>query len=153
MLHRESLALGVQQPWAELIVRGIKTIEVRSRATKMRGPIYVYASRRRSRSEEAIDAAARHGIDVATLATGRIVGSVELVDCRLAIESDVRVACVSQAMLVGQFAWLLAKPECYGCPVDVERVPYGIWFYPFGRASREEDERDRAETRRRGGKR
>jgi predicted transcriptional regulator len=40
-------ALSVRQPWAELILRGIKTIEVRSRLTKIRGCVQIYASRGR----------------------------------------------------------------------------------------------------------
>jgi hypothetical protein len=36
-------ALSDRQPWAELILRGKKTIEVRSRATNIRGPMYIYA--------------------------------------------------------------------------------------------------------------
>ena len=39
------IALGIRQPWAELILRGVKTIEVRSRDTDVRGPIYIYATR------------------------------------------------------------------------------------------------------------
>jgi ASCH domain len=37
-------ALSVRQPWAELILRGEKTIEYRSQPTKVRGKIYIYAS-------------------------------------------------------------------------------------------------------------
>ena len=34
-------ALSVQQPWAELIARGEKTIEVRNRNTRHRGPLLI----------------------------------------------------------------------------------------------------------------
>ena len=36
---RERIALAIQQPWAELILRGIKTLEIRSQPTRQRGTI------------------------------------------------------------------------------------------------------------------
>src|SRR4051812_15470222 len=40
------LALSIRQPFAELILRGVKTAELRSRATKIVGErFYIYASR------------------------------------------------------------------------------------------------------------
>jgi predicted transcriptional regulator len=39
------LALSIRQPYAELILRGIKTVEYRSRATKIVGErFYLYAA-------------------------------------------------------------------------------------------------------------
>lgn len=35
--------LAVRQPWASLIVEGLKTIEVRTRNTNIRGPVAIYA--------------------------------------------------------------------------------------------------------------
>ena len=40
-------ALSICQPHAEAILRGVKTTEYRSRATKIRGRTYIYASQRR----------------------------------------------------------------------------------------------------------
>src|SRR5260370_1201034 len=37
-------ALSVRQPYAELIMRGGKEIEYRSKPTKIRGLVYIYAS-------------------------------------------------------------------------------------------------------------
>ncbi len=40
-------ALSIRQPYAELILRGIKTIEYRSRRTRITGErIYIYAARK-----------------------------------------------------------------------------------------------------------
>src|ERR1051325_6671139 len=39
-------ALSIQQPWADLIVAGRKTIEVRSWQTAHRGPFWIHASRK-----------------------------------------------------------------------------------------------------------
>ena len=40
LLDIDRRALGIKQPWVELILRGIKTLEIRSLATNVRGPIY-----------------------------------------------------------------------------------------------------------------
>src|SRR5579863_360561 len=72
------IALGVRQPWVELILRGIKTIEVRSQDTRVRGTIYLYASKKFSELPAAIDAAHKHDLDCASLPTGLLVGSVEI---------------------------------------------------------------------------
>lgn len=40
-------ALSVRQPWATMIARGLKTVEVRSWFTHHRGPLLLCASRRR----------------------------------------------------------------------------------------------------------
>ena len=40
------LALSIRQPYAELILRGVKTVELRSRATRLIGePFLIYASK------------------------------------------------------------------------------------------------------------
>src|SRR5205809_7999638 len=42
-------ALSIRQPYAELILRGIKTVEYRSRATSIIGErFYIYAGKKRS---------------------------------------------------------------------------------------------------------
>ncbi len=44
------LALSIRQPYAELILRGIKTIEFRSRATKIIGQrFHIYAAKAKTR--------------------------------------------------------------------------------------------------------
>jgi hypothetical protein len=46
-------ALSIRQPWAELILRGDKTVEYRSQPTKIRGRIYIYAAQGKSDADEA----------------------------------------------------------------------------------------------------
>jgi hypothetical protein len=38
-------ALSIRQPWAELILRGVKTIELRKWQTDYRGPIWLHAAK------------------------------------------------------------------------------------------------------------
>lgn len=129
----ELIALGIQQPWAELILRGIKTIEVRSQSTKIRGPIYIYASKRPSTMSAAAAAVERHSIDLAALPYGQLVGTVELVESRPCTRVDVAAAGVPAELLVEQQAWLLARPKRLSEPLPVRFLPYGVWFYPFQR--------------------
>ena len=129
----ELIALGVQQPWAELILRGIKTIEVRSQSTRIRGPIYLYASKRASTMPAAATAAERYAVDLAALPYGRLVGTVELVEARPCTRGDASAAAVPAELLVEQQAWVLARPNRLREPLPVRFLPYGVWFYPFQR--------------------
>lgn len=125
------LALGVRQPWAELILRGVKTLEVRSRKTQIRGAIYLYASRQSSNLLAAREAASRQGVDVARLPRGMIVGSVEICGCRPAEPTDAAAAQVAAELLWEQQVWHLTNPVRFEPPVPISMPPYGIWFYPF----------------------
>lgn len=67
-------ALSIRQPWAELIVQGRKTIELRTWQTHYRGRIAIHASQ--TVREEACIA---YGLDPARVIRGALVGTVELV--------------------------------------------------------------------------
>ena len=72
-------ALSVRQPWVELILRGSKKAEYRSRPTNIRERVFLYAS---LQPADWPPAWRRVRKDPGQLPTGAIVGSVELVDCR-----------------------------------------------------------------------
>jgi hypothetical protein len=65
--------LSLKQPYAELLVSGKKTIEVRKWNTKFRGQFLVHASKNINE-----DACKRLKIDQAKLVTGAIVGEANL---------------------------------------------------------------------------
>jgi predicted transcriptional regulator len=65
--------LSLKQPYAELLVSGMKTIEIRKWNTKFRGQFLVHASK--NIDEEACK---RLKIDQAKLVTGAIVGEANL---------------------------------------------------------------------------
>lgn len=132
-IDRERIALGVQQPWAELILRGIKTIEVRSRPTQVRGTIYLYTSKRHSTLDAAAVAAEAHAIDVPALPTGLLVGTIDVLDSRPCTPNDAATSCVPPDLLVNRYAWLLGNPKRFTQPQPVRFLPYGVWFYPFQR--------------------
>jgi len=68
-------ALSIQQPNAEQILRGKKKIEYRNMPTNKRERVYVYASMTREHQE----AWNEIGLEPATLPTGLLVGTVEIV--------------------------------------------------------------------------
>lgn len=74
-------ALTVRQPYAWLIVMGIKPIENRTWSTQYRGPLLIHAAiKPHDDSIEAIERRYRVKIDRAALRFGGIIGRVELVD-------------------------------------------------------------------------
>ena len=66
-------ALSLKQPWAELILQGKKTIEIRKWNTRLRGRFLIHASRQPNKEQME-----RFGIVSPQL--GSIVGEAELVD-------------------------------------------------------------------------
>lgn len=130
---KERIALAIQQPWAELILQGKKTIEIRSTMTNQRGLIYVYASRKPSQLPCALVAAAEHHLEIEQLSKGVILGTVELMDARPAKASDALAACVPPELLVNRQAWILQNPSRLPQELSPRFLPYGIWFYPFQR--------------------
>jgi hypothetical protein len=104
-------ALSVRQPWAELILLGHKTIEVRSKATHLRERVHIYAGQSRIDAEEESRIAARFGIDVGALPRGVLVGSVEIVGCRHLNSGDSEAACFEIDGGSGLYAWVLDRPK------------------------------------------
>jgi hypothetical protein len=129
----DKITVGIRQPWVELILRGIKTIEVRTVNTRQRGRIYLYASKKLSDIPAALKAAKRHGLDTPPLPRGMVVGSVELLNTRPIRKSDAKSACVPAARLDGKYAWELRDPVRFAEPLEVLFLPYGVWFYPWKR--------------------
>ncbi|MEZ6065581.1 MAG: ASCH domain-containing protein [Planctomycetaceae bacterium] len=136
-IDRERIALGIRQPWAELILRGEKTIEVRSSETRVRGPIYIYVSRQIASIPAAARAIERYQLDVDQLPRGLIVGSVEITDSRSCRPGDKDAACVPATLLRDKFSWSLAAPRRLDRPFKPRFLPYGVWFYPFRRRNQE----------------
>lgn len=86
-------AISIRQPLAEMILRGLKREEYRSRPTKIRERVYVYASLQPVRVSSQWK---KVRLKPGDLPVGVIVGSVEIVDCRK-----------TQS---GAFAYVLHKP-------------------------------------------
>ena len=110
-------ALSIRQPWAELILRGDKTVEYRTQPTKTRGRVYIYAA---LGSADLADAEVIRllGSPLVEVPRGVIVGTVEINDC---VGSD------------GEYEWCLANPERLDPPIAPAEQPQPVWFHPFGR--------------------
>jgi hypothetical protein len=99
-------ALSVRQPWAWLIVSGLKDIENRPRRTHYRGSLLIHAGLSLdSYTEENIDwLNKKFSVRIPMeLDTGGIVGIVDVVDC---VEHH-----KSRWFNKGNFGWVLANPR------------------------------------------
>ena len=116
--RKEVRCVSVRQPWAELIARGIKTIETRTWPTHYRGRLAIAASRRVDLGANAKRAAKRFlpTVDLWELGLGELVAVATLRDVvRLQGTSAEVVAACSPCR--GKRGWLLD---------DVQRVEPGI---------------------------
>jgi hypothetical protein len=107
-------ALSVRQPWAELIVSGRKSIEVRSWPTVYRGRIWIHAPQRSYPEEE-------RAFGLVDLPKGQFVGSVNL--CATVRFDLDRWELWRDKHLnhgeyePGQYAWILNAPNRFKHPV------------------------------------
>lgn len=80
MTHLAWFALSVKQPWAALLVGGVKAVEVRSWPTDRRGPVLIHAARvpdERPHGWAALPPRLRPLAE----RTGGLIGVAELVGC------------------------------------------------------------------------
>ncbi len=118
-------AITVYQPWADLIVRGIKDIENRSWPTRFRGKILIHAGKkidgnnvkkyRRTLGLDSVD-----DYDPQTMA---IVGMAEVVDC---------VATHRSRFFLGPYGFVLKNAVRFRRPIHY-RGRQGIFRVPLGR--------------------
>ena len=124
-------ALSVRQPWAELILRGHKIIEVRSRRTNLRERVYIYAGLNRIEPQEEARIADQFAIDVDGLPRGVLVGTVQIIGCQPLQRDDSPAACFEIIETDGLYAWLLARPQRTEELVKPTRQPQPMFFNPF----------------------
>ena len=112
-------ALGIRQPYAWLIVQGIKDVENRSRQTHLRGPLVIHASK--SVYVEDFEEVAEYRVDPETIPFGALVGVVDVVDSTTTPRSPWHYE--------GEHGWYLANPRRFAKPipykgaVGIMRVP------------------------------
>ncbi|MBZ5689851.1 MAG: ASCH domain-containing protein [Acidobacteriia bacterium] len=114
---RVGRALTIRQPWASMIVWGLKTVEVRSWSTEYRGEIFIHAAKR-------IDERAASLFCLDDLPRGALLGTVQLVDVepltpdrwkQLADDHLQTGACEP-----GLYAWHVASPKALGYPIQFQ---------------------------------
>ncbi len=80
MQRVQQYALSLKQPWAALLAHGLKTVEVRKWATRVRGPVLIHAARLPDERPEAWKMVPPRLLDATTL-RGGIIGLGNLVRC------------------------------------------------------------------------
>lgn len=109
-------AISIRQPYVEDILRGKKKFEYRSRPTKIRGRVYLYASLGAGHESYWKKMKMQPG----DLPTGVIVGSVEIVDCKYFEDDDC-------------YGYRLKNPRRYKKHLAPKNQPQPLFFYPFGK--------------------
>ncbi len=107
-------ALSIRQPYAEMILRGEKTIEYRSRPTKIIGEtFYIYAAKKPGE----LSGFAALGVPVGSLPTGVIVGTAKITHSTKGGPSG--------------WQWHLTDVQHIKHPRRPRRQPQPVWFSPF----------------------
>ena len=121
--------LSIKQPWASLIVLGIKDVENRSWSTNFRGKIYIHASKVPVRGlwnnlnrEQVHEAIKSNKIDNYTvLPYGAIIGTVEIVDIVRNYDSIWAEK--------NQYNWVLKNPVLFDKPIENVKGKLLLWDY------------------------
>ncbi len=141
-------ALSIRQPYAELILRGMKTVEYRSRRTNIIGErFYIYASRQRAVRSRRREGIWSQDLAVATaplepwmielaeglrlwepgeLPTGLIVGSAVIESCSGPIPLT-----TNNSQRATVFHWHLSDVQRIATPRKPKGHPQPVWFEPF----------------------
>jgi hypothetical protein len=103
-------ALSIKQPWAALLVHGLKTIEVRRWPTARRGLVYIHAARVPDERPEGWNLLPAHVKETAELKQG-IIGVAQLLGCKAYRNQDCFAA--DQVLHRNEPSWYEA-PVLYG---------------------------------------
>lgn len=107
-------AISVRQPFAELIMQGVKTEEYRTISTNIRERIYIYASKTLVDDEGSIK---RTKKSINELPLGVLIGSIDLIACSGSKDKG--------------FIWKLANPVRLKTSLKPNNKPQPVWFKPF----------------------
>ncbi|MCL4299783.1 MAG: ASCH domain-containing protein [Anaerolineae bacterium] len=111
-------ALSFRQPWAELILQGRKTIDLRTWPTRHRGRLAIHASQ-----QVEVEICRLYNLDPATLVTGALVGTVEVVEM-VPLDDEKWESLRDQHLKPGPFpgdllGWRLHDPQRLPQPVPM----------------------------------
>lgn len=122
-------AITIKQPWASLIVHGIKDIENRTWKTNFRGRILIHAGCKKDTRPKPLLTEEQYKLTGGVSGYGRhifgdlgaIIGSVEIVDCVQNYPS----AWAEK----GVWNWVLANPILFDEPITDVKGCLGLWNY------------------------
>lgn len=140
--------ITIKQPWASLIVEGVKDIENRTWKTNFRGRVLIHAADKSwiwhkvlnyitPKMKEVFVNNRLTGKWLRELTTGSIIGSVEIVDCVInhssvwAESTTVRHMGDNVSFVDGDavYNWVLANPIKFPEPIPI-KGRLGFWDYP-----------------------
>ncbi len=137
-------ALSLLQPWATLVVMGVKQIETRSWSTAYRGPLLIHASRGKAGEIFAYEPPFKKYIpDFKQLPFGYIIGKVTLTDVirigtgtLLHISDEIMNKLTMEEKAFGdytpgRFAWMLQDPIAFKTPLGA-RGSLTLWEFDEG---------------------
>ncbi len=109
--------LSVSQPYADLIISGKKTIELRTWNTKFRGEFLIHAPIKIKDS-----ACEKLDIDKSSLRTGVIIGKAEIYDVKSyesikELKNDYNKHFATEEFLRHKYGFLLRKPQALRVPI------------------------------------
>ncbi len=109
--------LSVSQPYADMIISGKKTIELRTWNTKFRGEFLIHAP-----IKVKDDACKKQGIDRSTLRTGVIIGKAQIYDVKSyhsieELKKDYGKHFATEEFLRHKYGFLLRKPQALKVPI------------------------------------
>lgn len=138
------LALSIRQPYAELILRGIKTIEYRSRPTRIVGQrFYLYAAgkwpARRTATAAAAAKAKAWSVDLAEAGEGVPPWMAELANGLRLFPHELPTGVIVGSAVIenvsrredGMYQWHLAGVERARRLRKPAGHPQPVWFHPF----------------------
>ena len=109
--------LSVSQPYADLIINGKKTIELRTWNTKFRGEFLIHAP-----IKIKDEACKRLSIDKSNLRTGVIIGKVEIYDVKSynsleELKRDYKKHFATEEFFRHKYGFLLKNPQALRVPI------------------------------------
>jgi hypothetical protein len=135
-------ALSIRQPWAELILRGVKTVEYRSRPTRIIGErFWIYASKGSGFRVQGLKKDKAAGVwsrDLAGPGGGPPRWMLELAE-ELILRGGLPTGVIVGSAVIekvtggdGAYEWHLAGVERTDRPRKPDGHPQPVWFRPFG---------------------
>ncbi len=129
-------AITIWQPWASLLLLGVKIDETRSWPTGYRGHIVIHAAKKPVGEvlpflpEETLAEIRRHIPDPEALPVGAAIGMADLIACREIDDSFRDMRSPAQLLLGnytdGMFAWEMAPLMTLAAPIPC-RGAQGLW--------------------------
>lgn len=126
--------ISLKEPYASLIMNGIKKIETRSWKTNYRGKLYIHASVSKISKEILSNKELMELVDINNLSFGNIICSCDLVDCIPMTDEFIlkvkknRREFLSGEYAVGRYAWILENVQVLDQMIPA-KGQLGIWNY------------------------